>query len=501
MTKHTLLIRADANTHVGTGHVMRCLALAQAWQETGGSVTFLISPSSPSLEQRIRKEGMNVLSITEQPGSNDDAKVTAQIANKNKIPWIVVDGYHFGADYQKILKNYNCKILFLDDFGHTDYYYADIVLNQNVSADISCYQNYEQYTRFLLGTNYVLLRREFLKWSDWYRDIPDVARKILITFGGSDPDNITLKVIEVIKTIDLGGLEIIAVIGGTNPHFDLIHKLVKDHTDIKLIRNTENMPELMAWADIAISAGGSTYWELAFMGLPSIIVPIAGNQKPNAALLKEKDLVKCIEIDEIFDSDATAKKIMDLLMSRDERFSLSHKMRALIDGRGSFRVVLQIHSHIIRMRPVEYSDCDLIFSWINEETVRANSFHPAKISIDEHKKWFSSVITEKKLLYYIALDLCDRPIGQARFKIEGDDAVISILLDNDHRGMNLGSKLIQSATKKFFDDTRIDKVHAYVKTINKPSLKAFIKAGYISAGLLKINNDMAYDVIISRFGK
>jgi RimJ/RimL family protein N-acetyltransferase len=236
------------------------------------------------------------------------------------------------------------------------------------------------------------------------------------------------------------------------------------------------------------------------MGLPSIIVPIADNQKPNAALLKEKGLVKSIDIDEVSDSEVTAIKIMGLLRSRDERFSLSHLMRELIDGKGSFRVALHIFSYIIKMRPIVNSDSDLIFSWINEETVRVNSFHPEKISIDNHEKWFSSVITDKKHVYYIAQDMYGRPIGQARFNIEGEDAVISILLDNDHRGMNLGSELIRSATKKFFDDTRIEKVHAYIKITNESSLKAFIRAGYNLDGLLKVKNEMAYDVIISRFG-
>jgi UDP-2,4-diacetamido-2,4,6-trideoxy-beta-L-altropyranose hydrolase len=498
MADYSLLIRSDANTIIGTGHVMRCLALAQACMENGGTITFLMAPGAPALEERIRSEGMKVRNISESPGSNDDATVTGKYANDIGSQWIVVDGYHFGAEYQKKLKECGCRVLFIDDFGHSDHYYADIVLNQNINADSSCYQKTEFSTQLLLGTKFVLLRKEFLKWTNADRKIPDVAKNVLVTFGGGDSDNITQNVINALKQIRTEGLEVISVIGGVNPHAETLCQSVMDHPHFSIMTDITNISDLMEWADIAISSGGSTCWELAFMGLPSIIVPVAQNQKPHTAALKANGLIKCIEMDEIVDPEVTAKKIQALLLSHDERSSLSHSMKGLIDGRGSFRVVLHMSSYSIRMRPVEKSDCDRIFLWINDDKVRKNSFHPEKISIEDHKQWFSSVFKEKKLEYYIALDMYNRPIGQARFKIEGEDAVISILLDNDHRGMNLGSKLIRIATTKFFDDTRIKKVHAYIKTTNEKSLKAFIHAGYTPNGYHNVEGKLAHHLIISR---
>jgi UDP-2,4-diacetamido-2,4,6-trideoxy-beta-L-altropyranose hydrolase len=258
---------------------MRCLALAEAWQDTGGETFFISACEAPAIEDRLKKEGMPVLHIRHEAGSFGDADETVRIALEHGADWIVVDGYHFGAEYQKTIKDAGLSLLFIDDYGHADHYYADIVLNQNIYADLSLYKKYEPYTRFLLGMKYVLLRREFLKYSDWHRDIPKVARKILVTLGGSDPDNVTLKVIEAVKTVGLDGLEVKVVVGGANPHFDLIHEMVKDLSNFTLIKNADNMPELMAWADVGLSAGGSTCWELAFMGLPSILYPIAENQK------------------------------------------------------------------------------------------------------------------------------------------------------------------------------------------------------------------------------
>lgn len=339
MVQPSLLIRADASTAMGAGHVMRCLALAQAWQDKGGNVTFLMTPGFPSLEQRIHKENMTVFIQTEQPGSNADAEASADYAKQTGSSWIVVDGYQFGATYQKKLKELGTSVLFIDDYGHSDHYYADIVLNQNVYADMSYYTNYEPYTEFLLGTRYALLRREFLEWSGWCRDIPDRARKILVTFGGGDPDNVTLKIIEAMRSVDLDRLEVKVVVGSTNPHFDLIRESAKNLANVTLIKNAENMPALMAWADAAISGGGSTCMELAFMGLPSIIIPIADNQK---LIAQELDKIHAaIEIPPhiLKSTNALARFITPVLCQKKTRSDLSLNQRKLVDGTGAKNIV------------------------------------------------------------------------------------------------------------------------------------------------------------------
>ena len=131
------------------------------------------------------------------------------------------------------------------------------------------YANREAHTRLLLGTRYVLLRREFWPWRGWRREIPAVARKVLVTLGGGDPDNVTLKVIRALAQVEIEGLEAVVVVGPANPHLEELQAAVKDTPHpIRLESNVTNMPELMAWADVAITAGGSTCWETAFMGLP-----------------------------------------------------------------------------------------------------------------------------------------------------------------------------------------------------------------------------------------
>ena len=199
-----LVIRADANSQIGIGHVMRCIALAQTWQDRGGKVTFLSHCDSEALHQRIIDEGFDFIPIEKPcPKPNDlsfTLKMLSAISHKLSAAslWLALDGYHFTPDYQKAIRENGYKLLVIDDMAHLDHYHADILLNQNIYAS-SLHYSCDRETVKLLGCEYVLLRREFLKYKDWKREIPEKAKKILVTMGGSDPDDVTLKVIRALS--------------------------------------------------------------------------------------------------------------------------------------------------------------------------------------------------------------------------------------------------------------------------------------------------------------
>lgn len=342
-----IIIRADASTQIGTGHVMRCLALAQAGQEQGWQVLFILASANKSsaLESRLLLNGMKVVYLSVEIGSSEDAQQTMDFAQQFAAQWIVVDGYNFGADYQKTIKCFGMSLLFIDDYGHAEYYYADLVLNQNISVHQDLYINREPYTNLLLGTAYTLLRKEFRQWRKWHKKINSCASKILVTFGGSDPDNVTVKVIQSLLFVS-NNLEVIVVVGGSNPHYKKLESFIESNTQsylaISLQQNVNNMPELMAWADIAIAAGGSTNWELAFMGLPSIVITIADNQKAIAAELDRQGVI----INLGWHQDVTIEQIVlvlrELIGDRHKREDMSQKGRKLVDGNGASRVASQM---------------------------------------------------------------------------------------------------------------------------------------------------------------
>ena len=354
--KKALVIRADASTQIGIGHVMRCLALAQGWQDVEGYTTFLMAKVTPALEDRLCSEGMEVMHLSCTPGGADDAIRTANLARQTGAPWVVVDGYHFGADYQRIIKDANLCLLFIDDNGHSDRYYADIILNQNIYAHESLYLNKEPYTQLLLGTRYVLLRHEFLKWQGWKRSIPQVAQKVLVTLGGGDPDNVTLKVIRALNKVNISGLEVKVIVGTSNPHFESLKNAMLSacpvesqeaiHTgapcSMDILKNVENIPKLMSWADVAVSAGGSTCWELAFMGLPNVVMVLADNQKDIAEGLKKEGIVENMGWHEQVSTGQLSETLSSLIQFSERRHHMSQIGEQLVDGMGADRVAQEI---------------------------------------------------------------------------------------------------------------------------------------------------------------
>jgi RimJ/RimL family protein N-acetyltransferase len=254
----------------------------------------------------------------------------------------------------------------------------------------------------------------------------------------------------------------------------------------------------MAWADVAISAGGSTCWELVFMGLPSIVIPIAENQESIVNELESRSIAKKIDGDVLRKPVELARTVSDFLYDYDLRSAFSEKMVRYINGNGPMRIIGIMCIPAITFRTVELSDCKQIWMWINDPLIRSVSFNSQSIPLGRHKEWFSSALANPDLVYYIVLDKNAKPFGQARFKIESKEAIISVLIGREYRGRSLGSLVIHGATEKFFAETEIDTAKAYIKPENEVSRKVFIKAGYIEQGWCDYNGNRAHLLIKNR---
>jgi len=337
-----LLFRTDASLKIGTGHVMRCLALAQAWQDAGGRAVFAMAETTPAIREKLQAEACEVVSISAQAGTEQDSRETLHIARSQGAEWVVVDGYRFDSDFQCAVKAAGLKLLFLDDNGHVGFYTCDLVLNQNVHATQSMYAQREPYTRLLLGTSYSLLRREFRSWSGCQREIPETGRKLLVTFGGSDPDNLTGLAMQAIGQVNVLGLEVVVVVGPSNPHYAFLGKIRSPQHSVRLEQNVADMARLMASADLAVSAAGTTCLEMCFLGLPAIAVAAAENQRASARELDRQGCVVHLEETGNIQVEQLAEMIDKLLKSPAARASLSQRGRELVDGNGAKRVIAAI---------------------------------------------------------------------------------------------------------------------------------------------------------------
>lgn len=475
-----IIIRTDASIAIGTGHVMRCLALAQAWQDAEEQAIFVMKMVVPTLENKLQSEAMQIVYLPVELSRSEDAEETVKIARQYDAKWVVVDGYQFDAEYQRAIKDAGLYLLFIDDYGHSDHYYADVVLNQNISADEGMYAKREENTQLFLGTRYTLLRREFLQWRGWVRSHSSFAKKILVTLGGSDPDNVTLKVIQGLQLLQIEKLEVVVVVGGSNPHYEQLQAACENAgISICLKRNVMNMPELMAWADIAIAAAGSTTWELAFMGVPSILIVLADNQEAIAQTLNAMNIVVNLGWHTHFTFVDIAKTLSQLLPDLTARKAMSVSSQQLIDGEGSTRVLMPLKNQVLRLRSICEDDCHLLWEWANDPEVRKASFNSDFIPWEQHINWFTDKLNDPNYYIFIAIDPKDQLIGQVRFHIfNHQQAEIGISVAAAHRGYGYSSILLINAVKKLFKKTKKTTIHAYIKPHNYASIKVFEKANF-----------------------
>lgn len=328
---------------MGMGHFMRSLALAQAWRKIKGQALFVTGRRVSGLEPRLKQEGFEPFYLRANIGSTDDAEQTVMLAKKLKAGWVVLDGYHFSGEYQRLLKQAGLSLLCIDDYGHAGDYCADIVLNQNLTATGLFYNKREAYTKLLLGPQYILLRREFFSWRKWKRIIHPASCKVLVTLGGSDPANVTLRVIRALKQTQMLDIQAMIVIGAVNRNHNLIVKEIgTKNGSLKLVTDTAKMPEFMAWSDIAISAGGSTCWEFAFMGLPALILVTTDNQKDNAEKLNDRGVAINLGAHSKVSAEDISVVLSSLLQDALHRKEMSRKGRKLVDGYGASRVVQEL---------------------------------------------------------------------------------------------------------------------------------------------------------------
>lgn len=481
MSDSTLIVRADAGVEIGTGHVMRCLALAQAWRDAGGRVVFAMAGTTSAIRGRVADEAGEIVEITSAPGTAEDARQTIAAARAQRAEWLVIDGYHFGTEFQCALKDSGFKVLVVDDYGHARHYFADLVLNQNVFASESMYSNRDSNTLLLLGPRYCLLRREFAAWRAWKREVPPMGRRLLVTMGGSDPANVTTKVIDALRLIDLNELETIIIVGGSNPHPEFVQLPNCAGRRIRVLRDVTNIAELMAWADVAVSSAGTTCWELCFLSLPSLLVDVAENQTASARELARRGCAIHLGNAKDFSPEQAAIQLTKLLTSEQARHDLSARCHELVDGRGAERVVSSMRARL-RLRPVREQDCRIFWEWVNDPQSRAAAFSSAPVPWEQHKGWFASKMKDPNCRILVAENGEGRPEGQFRVDWHSDqDGYIDVSVAPECRGTGKGRVLIDIGASILFAE-RGERLHALVKAENVASRRAFEQAGFTSVG-------------------
>lgn len=490
-----MVVRADAGPATGTGHVMRCLALGQEWVRQGGKVEFLSRGTNDLLRQRLESAGFRLTPVDRPHPDQKDLRSTLIRLDRLAVetgarPWLVLDGYHFDEDYQSAIRRAGHRLLVIDDFAPLNEYQADIILNQNTGSEDRFY-NCRPDTLLLLGSRYVLLRPEFLAFTGWKRQIPELATKILVTLGGSDPNNVTLKVIGALGKAELGPAEVRIVVGPENPNLKALKgALAGLGLNAELTTKVKDMPHLMSWADLAVSAGGTTAWEMAFMGLPSAVIILAENQVGVARGLERQGAGLNLGWFDQVTQDKLGQVIKDLAQDHGLRKKLSLGGHQLVDGWGIKRVATLIKAiedrsidlNHLQSRRALASDALSLWRLANDPFVRANSFNPETIPLETHLEWHRQKLVSPGTSFWV-LEIGGAVVAQIRYERRAEEtAEVNYSVVPTFRGKGLGTQALRLTGRPACRELGCRKIRGLVLPGNQASVKAFLKAGFGLAG-------------------
>ncbi len=290
LEKFMIAIRADANKEIATGHIMRCMSIADRLCDLGQKPIFITADNSA--KDLIASKGYNSICLnTIWNNMNSETEKILRVIKESNINTLLVDSYYVTKEYLESL-NRVIKVFYIDDLDMFEYP-VDTVINYSIYADKFDYENrYKKLgmnTKFLLGCQYVQLRKEFENVSYKFRE---VVKNILITTGGTDNYNIAGMLSEMfVRQEWIKDITIHVIEGAYNANHEILEKLSVEYGNIKLHKNVQNMAELMVECDIAISAGGSTLYELCACGVPTISVSFADNQLENVKRFDKEGLI------------------------------------------------------------------------------------------------------------------------------------------------------------------------------------------------------------------
>ncbi len=480
---------------MGTGHVMRCLALAQAWQDMGGTVSLLARDLPAALAARCGEEGVTVLPFDPVAPDGEQTAAAARAAD-----WTVLDGYHFDAAFGEALARAARRLLVVDDLGLPVPGAAALVLNQNITADAGLYPPAAGGAGLLLGCRFALLRREF-RAPPPVRDFAEPCRRVLVTLGGSDPQQVTGRVIAALRT--LPGMEARIIVGAVNPRLEELRALCAESDGrLEILAGVRNMVPLMDWAQMAVSAGGTSVLELASRALPTLLITVADNQAAICALLAEAGVMRHAGWHHELDVSTLAAMMQGLAEDGPRRARMAELGRALVDGLGAVRVAGEMLARQaaegIRLRRATLDDARLLLDWANDPVTREVSFQSGVIAWETHLPWLERRLASAQSLLLIAEESAGVPLGMVRFDI-GDaaaaGATISINLAPAQRGRGLGPALILLGCRELRRAHGEMEIHAFIKPGNAASVRAFERAGFQPAAPADVAGQAALRMI------
>ncbi|WP_258646606.1 UDP-2,4-diacetamido-2,4,6-trideoxy-beta-L-altropyranose hydrolase [Pseudomonas sichuanensis] len=488
------MLRVDASPRMGTGHFMRCLTLADALARRGAKCVFLSRGLPNHLGQLLQSRGHELFRLPMRDGDSTDAVLahsdwlgtTQQADAEDSLAalgaqtwdWLVVDHYALDHCWEAKLRQVAHKILVIDDLADREHD-CDLLLDQNLYHDmLSRYDaKVPQACRRLLGPRFALLRDEFREARASLRPRDQEVKRVLVFFGGVDERNFTGQALAALVAVGRKGFEVDVVLGALHPQREAIEALCLAEK-FQCHVQTTRMAELMANADLAIGAGGGATWERCCLGLVTLALSTADNQRKQLEDAAAQGLVYALPPASHL-SEQLAFHLQALLENCGLRKMISSVSLKAVDGLGAQRVAACMGCTGISVRLANAQDSQALHRWRNHPSIRMVSRDTREIAWEDHSRWFEAVLEDQGRLVLIG-EYEGEPVGVVRFDLDAKGhAEVSIYLVPEGNSRCRGGDLLQSAEDwvvRHRGDIQL--LHAYVKGFNKRSNGLFVAAGY-----------------------
>lgn len=304
-----VVVRADSSHQIGSGHIMRCLALADRLRQMDAEVFFLCRDLAGNLSGIITDSGYEVKMLSCEKGrkggmassmvacstmdwQSDLQQSRQALQEQGGVNWLIVDHYALDWRWESQMRPYASKIMAIDDLANRGHD-CDLLLDQNYYDRME--QRYDNLVpvgcRSLLGPRYVLFRPEFYETRASLRERTGDVQRVLLFFGGSDTTNETAKALKSLRLIGRTDWTVDVVLGVSNPFRNEVKSLCSGMPNVSFYLQVSNMAELIARADLAIGAGGTATWERCFLALPTVTIVTADNQDETTLAMAQRGAV------------------------------------------------------------------------------------------------------------------------------------------------------------------------------------------------------------------
>lgn len=411
-----VLFRVDASSEIGAGHLMRCLALANAFQQAGIRCHFLVNHRTATLLQTLGRLDIEFTEISATESELSQIKACIHhLQQELGLLALVLDGYQFSAEYRCEVKSLVELLVVLDDQNNSGLLYADLVVNPIETAKNLNYSSTAAHAKHTFGSAYVLLQPAFqhVEPSLW-----EHRRELLITFGASDVKDLSLSVLSELYKRELPFQAVTLVTGAAYPHVEALRQVMasqdQGHLSVKHLHNVADMAQVMQKARLAISAAGSTQFELATLRVPGILVVVADNQLAAAREQESEGWCQVVDARHGLQVAALIQQASDLWLDAERLRQMHQAAGKRTYQMGAHRVVravqqcyeLSKHEQGIKaygvvLNAVQVQDLEMIRQWRNDPSVRQFMFDQAEISKEQQQRWYASLCNDISQQHYV----------------------------------------------------------------------------------------------------